>query len=76
MKQYDSGQKRALLAMVVFVVLAVVFFALFVAFHSSAGEIFTALWLFSVTCVVIAGADLLIVTANKGKRKRRNESKR
>ena len=45
MKRYDRTQKGALLAMVVFFVLAAVFFALGIAFFRAVGGVFFALCL-------------------------------
>ncbi|MBR1746734.1 MAG: hypothetical protein IJ735_00810 [Clostridia bacterium] len=76
MKKYDSGQKGALLAMVCFLVLAAVFFALIIVFFQSAGGVFTALWLFSVICTIICGARFLTLTADRGRRSPHNKSSR
>lgn len=46
MKKYDQGRRGALLAMVIFLVLAAVFFALGIAFFRAVGGVFFALWLF------------------------------
>ena len=46
MKKYDQGRKGALLAMVVFFLLAAVFFALGMTFFRAIGGVFFALWLF------------------------------
>ena len=51
MKRY-VGRKGALFAMIVFFVLAAVFFALGIAFFRAVGGVFFALWLFSLLGII------------------------
>ena len=56
--------------MAIFLGIAAVFFVLLLVFFSSAGGIFTALWLSSIIGAIVSGAILLSVSGKgKGKKK-------
>ena len=72
MRKYGHGRKGALLAMGVFLTLAAVFFALFIAFFRSAGGVFLALWLLFFLGAV-GSALRLLPSCGKAKKARRQQ---
>ena len=75
MKRYGSLRKGALLAMVVFLALAVLFFALGVAFFRSAGGVFFALWLFFFISFIGSLVRALPTDGKKRREKKKEEKK-
>ena len=75
MKRFCIGRKGALLAMVVFVVLAAVFFALGMAFLKSVGGVLFALCLFFLISAISSLAQVFPTEPKHKKRSRKVEEK-